>query len=217
MRVNLALAGGFYGEVDHVLVVGDYGGLGAVGLGGGHAAEGLQRQDHVGQVLVGVVDILGDFEVAFAAAAAGVVVGVAEALELVLVDQVVADSAQGIEDLVVLALEDDLGEFELGQLVAVGPLDFGARVDFPGGRQDGALFESLVIAIALDYLVDHVGDPGADGLDNHLGALALEELEHIEVAVALGGLGPEFAGDLDDGLDAEAVDFDLVEAVAHLV
>ncbi len=41
-----------------------------------------------------------------------------------------------------------------------------------------------------------------------------QEVEHVEVAVAFGGLRPEFAGDLDDGLHAQAVDIDRVEAVA---
>ncbi len=36
----------------------------------------------------------------------------------------------------------------------------------------------------------------------------LQEVEHVEVAVAFGGLRPEFAGDLDDRLHAQAVDFD---------
>ena len=44
-----------------------------------------------------------------------------------------------------------------------------------------------------------------------------QEGEHVEVAVALGGLRPEFAGDLHDRLHPEAVDLDAVEAVAHVV
>src|SRR5207244_9946401 len=41
-----------------------------------------------------------------------------------------------------------------------------------------------------------------------------QEVEHVEVAIAFRGLGPEFAGDLDDGLNAQAIDIDRVEAVA---
>ncbi len=62
--------------------------------------------------------------------------------------------------------------------------------------------------------MDHVHDPGADGLYQDLGALALQEVEHVEVAVAFGGLRPEFAGNLDDGFDTQAIDIDRVEAVA---
>jgi hypothetical protein len=40
----------------------------------------------VGQFVVGVVNVLGDFQVAFAALGAGVVVGVADALQFILVD-----------------------------------------------------------------------------------------------------------------------------------
>ena len=37
----------------------------------------------------------------------------------------------------------------------------------------------------------------------------LQEGEHVEVAVAFGGLRPEFAGDLHDRLHAEAIHLDL--------
>src|SRR5207249_5693418 len=59
--------------------------------------------------------------------------------------------------------------------------------------------------------------PGADGLDQYLGALLLEKLEHVEVSVALGGLGPEFAGYLGRRLHARAVDRDSIKPVTHLV
>ncbi len=42
----------------------------------------------------------------------------------------------------------------------------------------------------------------------------LQEGEHVEVAIAFGGLRPELAGDLDDRLHAQAVDLDGVDAVA---
>src|SRR5262245_27105269 len=59
-----------------------------------------------------------------------------------------------------------------------------------------------------------VHDPGPDRLDQNLRALAVEEAEHVEVAVALGRLREELAGHLDDWLHAQAVDLDLGEAVA---
>ena len=64
--------------------------------------------------------------------------------------------------------------------------------------------------------MDHVHDPGADRLHQNLRPFLLQEVEHVEVAVALGGLRPEFAGDLDDRLHAQAVDIDAVELVAAL-
>ncbi len=108
-------------------------------------------------------------------------------------------------------------ELQLGDFIAEAPLDFGALIETPQRRQHGTLLESLEILVLLHHLVNHVHDPGADGLHQHLRAFALQELEHVEVAVALGGLRPELAGDLDDGLDAQAVDLDRVERVAAAV
>ena len=162
----------------------------------------------MGQVLVRVVDVLGDFQVAFAAARARVVEGMAEALQLVLIGQVMRDAAERVHDLVILALENGFGELQLGHLLAEAELDLGARAELPDRRQHGAFFEALEVFVLLDHLVDHVHDPGADRLHQHLRAFALQEVEHVEVAVALGGLRPELAGDLDDRLHAQAVDFD---------
>src|SRR5277367_4861070 len=48
----------------------------------------------------------------------------------------------------------------------------------------------------------HVGDPGSDRFDQYLRAFLFEERKHIEVAIALSGLGPELARDFDDRLYA---------------
>ena len=104
--VHVAFAGGLDGEEDHVLVVRHHRRLRAVGLRGGHAAERLERENHVRQTFVRVVDVLGDFQVAFAARRARIVVRMAEALQFVLIDQVMADAAQRVDDAVVFALED---------------------------------------------------------------------------------------------------------------
>ena len=124
------------------------------------------------EVLVRVVDVLGDFEVAFAAARARVVEGMAEALQLVLVGEVMGDAAQRVDDLVVLALEDRFGELQLRDLLAVADLDLGAGADLPDRRQHGAFLEALEVFVLLDDLVDHVHDPGADRLHQNLRALA---------------------------------------------
>ena len=118
------------------------------------------------------------------------------------------------DDLVVFALENGLGQLQLGHLLAVADFDLGARPQLPQRRHHRAFFEALEVFVLLHHLVNHVHDPRADGLHQHLRALALQEVEHVEVAVAFGGLRPEFAGDLDDRLHAQAVDFDGVEAVA---
>src|SRR6266496_529416 len=62
--------------------------------------------------------------------------------------------------------------------------------------------------------MQHVHDPGADRLHQYLRALALEEHEHVEVAIALGGLGPEFPCNLDDRLHSQTVYFNPVEQIA---
>ena len=113
-----------------------------------------------------------------------------------------------LDDLVIFALENGLGQLQLGHFLAEADFDFGARSELPHRRQHGAFLQPLEVFVLLNHLVDHVHDPGADGLHQHLRAFALQEVEHVEVAVALGGLRPEFAGDLDDRLDAQAVDFD---------
>ena len=64
-------------------------------------------------------------------------------------------------------------------------------------------------------LIQQVGHPGRDRLDQHLRAFALQEVEHVEVAVALGDLRPELAGDLHHRLDRGAVDLDGVHLFAR--
>ena len=76
--------------------------------------------------------------------------------------------------------------------------------------------EHFVIRWAFQALCDHVHDPRTDGLDDHFRALPFQEPEHVEVAVTLGGLRPEFTGDFNDRFDAEPIDFDLVESPPHL-
>src|SRR5581483_6068710 len=53
-----------------------------------------------------------------------------------------------------------------------------------------------------------------DGLNQYLRAFALQELEHVEVAVAFGDLRPELADDLHYRLHLQAVDFDGVQLFA---
>src|SRR5437660_4200037 len=44
-------------------------------------------------------------------------------------------------------------------------------------------------------LVHQIGNPGRNRLNQNLRAFTLEEIEHVEVAVTLGELCPEYAGD----------------------
>ena len=65
--------------------------------------------------------------------------------------------------------------------------------------------------------MQHVHDPSPDRLHQDLGPFPLQESEHVKVPVALGGLRPELAGDLHNGLDPQAVHFNLVKSVPHVV
>src|SRR4051812_29639742 len=140
-----------------------------------------------------------------------------DALELVLVNETVTGSAERVDDAVIFTGEDDFRGFQLEQLVAEVPLDLGLLVHAPFRRHDSAFFESAHVLNLLDDLVDHVHDPSADRLNDYLRAFAMQELEHIEVTIAFGGLRPELAGDLDDRLYAEAIHLDRVVTIADVV
>src|SRR5262249_37366600 len=116
-----------------------------------------------------------------------------------------------------LALEDTLGDFELRHLLAAIGFDGKTLAELLPGRDDRPVFQTLLILIFLNDLMNHVHDPGPDRLHQDLRAFLLEEGEHVEVTVALRGLRPELAGDLDDGLHARAVDLDLVETATDLL
>ena len=96
------------------------------------------------------------------------------------------------------------------------PLERDALLELPP-LEVGLGFVDLATVGGFDLLLpQEVGQPGRDRLGDDLGALGLEEPEHVEVAVALGGLGPELAGDLDDRLGLQAVELDLVHAAGDL-
>ena len=63
-------------------------------------------------------------------------------------------------------------------------------------------------------LVQKIGHPSGDWLNHYLRALALQEFKHVEVAIALGNLCPEFTGDLHHGLHLGTVDLDAVHVVS---
>ncbi len=78
MRVHFALARCFDGKEDHVLELAHNPRLHAIGLRRWHAAERLQRQHHVAEMINRVVDVLADFHVTFSAAARAGVEGMRE-------------------------------------------------------------------------------------------------------------------------------------------
>src|ERR671919_329112 len=76
-----------------------------------------------------------------------------------------------------------------------------------------ALFQTPAVSGLVFRLIQEITGPGGNRLANDLGALAIQEGEHIEVAIALGSLRPELAGDLADGLHAQVIDLDRVQSL----
>src|SRR5947207_2772044 len=68
--------------------------------------------------------------------------------------------------------------------------------------------QPLAILVVGLGLPEEVHDPVRDRLDFDLGAFALEELKHVEVAVAFGGLREELARHFHEWLGTQAVDLD---------
>ena len=169
------------------------------------------------KILVRVVDVLRHLEVPFTAPGSRVVEGMADALQLVLIGQVMSDATQSVDQLVVLALENRLRESQLGQLLPGIQMTVKKLSQVPLGYFLGDEIEAALILGLLFRLMNHVRDPRADRFHQHLGAFLLQKLEHVEVPIALGGLGPEFARDLDRRFYPCAVDRDGIEAIANFV
>src|ERR1017187_5728419 len=214
VRVDLPFAGSFYGQENHLLEVVGHSRLYAVRLRRRHAPERLQRQHHVAETVLGIPDVLADFEMSFTPTRELVVEGVRHVGHFFLVDEVVGDVAQALHHAMVLACVDTLAQApqplllaelqlvhpHLAQLI---PLHFlVGSIERPAGS--GARLR----------LVHHVHHPGPDRLHQHLRAFTLQEFENVEVAIALGDLRPELADDLDHGLHAQAVHLDGGELLA---
>src|ERR1700722_3762612 len=113
-----------------------------------------------------------------------------------------ANAAKGLDDAVILALEDALGHLDLHDFLMHAKIYLEVLVNAPRRRQRRTILKPFLIVIPLHDLVHEVANPGSDRLDDNLCAFLLQEPEHVEVAVAFGGLRPELAGDLYDGLYA---------------
>src|SRR5664279_4203179 len=215
VRVDLPFAGSFDGQENHLLEVVGHRRLYAVRLRRRHAAERLQREHHVAETVLGVPDVLADFEMSFTPTRELVVEGVRHVGHFFLINEVVGDVAQPLHHAMVLACVDTLAQAPQPlllaklqlvhrRLVRLIPLYFlVGSIERPAGG--GARLR----------LVHHVHHPGPDGLDQHLRAFTLQEFEHVEVAIALGDLRPELADDLDHRLHAQAVHLDGGELLAN--
>src|ERR1017187_4005391 len=214
VRVDLPFAGSFYGQENHLLEVVGHSRLYAVRLRRRHAPERLQRQHHVAETVLGIPDVLADFEMSFTPTRELVVEGVRHVGHFFLVDEVVGDVAQALHHAMVLTCVDTLAQAPQPLLLAelqlvrrhlmqLVPLYFLiGSIERPAGS--GARLR----------LVHHVHHPGPDRLDQHLRTFTLQEFEHVEVAIALGDLRPELADDLDHRLHAQAVHLDGGELLA---
>ena len=214
MGIDFALAGGLDGQEDHVLKFIDDSRLDAIRLRRRHAAERLERQHHVAKMIDGVVDVLAYFHITFAATSQLMVKGVSQAGEFFLRNQMVRGATQVPDGAVVKVGPHDAACAEtasfLEQLEFVGEAFF-HLIPF------GILVERFGVGTRLRSFfgnVHHVGNPGRNRFDQHLRTFFFKEGKHIEIAVALGSLGPEFTGDFDDRFHPQAVDFDGVNAVA---
>src|SRR5689334_9710001 len=90
-----------------------------------------------------------------------------------------------------------------------------ALVNFVPRRTLIPSFELSLFPRALFGLIHHVHNPRSDWLNQHLCAFALKKSKHVEVAIALRGLCPEFTDNLYDGLYPQMIHFNGVEAVAR--
>jgi len=123
--------------------------------------------------------------VALAAAGELVVEGIGHVGHHFLVDEFVGDVAQTLHDALILPRVNALA-------YAPHPL---LRAELPFvGRELLHLIPFRVLVRGIERaagrgarfgLIHHVHHPGADGLDQHLRAFALQELEHVEVAIGL--------------------------------
>ncbi len=122
----------------------------------------------MGKALVRVVDVLGYFEMAFAAAGARVVERMRDTLQLILIGQMMRDAAERINDAVILAAEDLLSDSQQRGLLL--EVKFDRQLFAPTlGLQffDFAVeVETLAVSDRLLGLDDEVIDPRADGLDD---------------------------------------------------
>src|SRR5581483_5867007 len=207
--VHLAVAGRLDRAEDELGVLARHVALDAVrDARARHAAERLDRDDHVGVLGLDVVDDLADLHVALAATELVVVEGRRESGDVVHVGEVPAleadEGREGLEHsqerVLSGAREEDVAP---GGVLPLETLAAGVLV----AQRDPALHVAPSVP-------EEVEEPVRDRLDEDLAALLLDEPLELVVAVALGRHGPELADDADGGLGAETVDRDRRQLLA---
>ena len=154
-----------------------------------------------------VVDILSDFQMTLSTSRKLVVERVRHFGEFWLWNQVMGDASEMLDGSMVkeiphLLAHSDSHQF-LSQSEVVGELFF----QLPPLRiAIWTIRRPLSFRMCL-RLVHQIRDPGRDWFYHHLGPFAFQEFEHVEVAIAFGDLGPEFAGDFHDRLHLCTIHF----------
>ena len=156
----------------------------------------------------GVIDVLANLEVPFAAARELVIERVRHLRQLGLRNKFVGDPAQVPDGAMVEEVPHALTCANSPQFFAQSDVVRKVLLELiPLGIPMRAIHRPLRNGVSF-RLVHQIRDPGCDWLNQHLCAFALQEVEHVEVAVTLGDLRPELAGDLHHRLHAGAVHFD---------
>src|SRR5215211_4980601 len=138
------------------------------------------------QVFVAVVDILGDFEVSLASFGAGIVVGMPHPQQLELVDQGVWLVAQSGPQAVILTVIDLPCERQHSELLDKIQLTVGVFAELIPVRHLLPLTQAPAVSGLVLGLIEEVASPGRDWLANDLSPLAIQEGEHVEIAITLG-------------------------------
>ena len=166
------------------------------------------------QPVDGVVDVFPDLKMSFSTASKLVVEGMGHFGQLRLRHKVMRNPAEMLDRAVIQAIPHPLADREAHQLLAqshiIGQLFF----QFPPLRISvGTIGGPLGLGVRLG-LVQQIGNPSRDRLDQHLCAFPLKKVEHVEVAVALRNLRPELARDFHHWLHFRAIHFDRIEFLA---
>src|ERR1700757_297696 len=73
-------------------------------------------------------------------------------------------------------------------------------------------FEASLRAFLCD--IHHVRNPGCNWLYQHLSSFSFEKGKHVEVAVALGSLSPEFPRNFDYRFHSKPINLNCIDAIA---
>src|SRR5437773_10279731 len=163
----------------------------------------------------GVVNVLANLKVPFAPTCKLVVEGISQRRELFLRRKMVRDSAHLLCRAVIKEIPHLLADTDSPQLLPQADVVSKLLLDLVPRRILVWLIHwPLYFRMGL-CLVHEISNPGGDRLNQYLRSLTFEEVEHVEVAVAFGNLGPEFAGDFHRRFHPRAVHFNRIQSFAR--